>query len=54
MPHDAQYEAHDLISDERYLWSGGSQYVKLDPARESAHILHLRRWEHIDYAEPDA
>jgi starch synthase (maltosyl-transferring) len=54
MPHDEQYEAHDLISDERYFWKGGSQYVRLDPSRESAHIIHLRQWEHIDYVEPDA
>lgn len=50
---DEQYEAHDLISDERYFWTGGSQYVRLDPDRESAHVLHLRRWEHVDYVEMD-
>ncbi|HET9660077.1 MAG TPA: alpha-1,4-glucan--maltose-1-phosphate maltosyltransferase [Thermomicrobiales bacterium] len=54
MPHGEQYEAQDLISGERYFWSGGSQYVRLDPAKESAHIIHLRRWEHVAYVEPDA
>ncbi len=54
MPADEQYEAHDLITDERYLWTGGSQYVRLDPLKESAHIIHLRRWHHVDYVEFNA
>ncbi len=54
MPHDEQYEAHDLVSGERYFWTGGSQYVRLDPSKESAHIIHLRRWQHIDYVEINA
>jgi starch synthase (maltosyl-transferring) len=53
MPTDEQYEAHDLVSGERYFWTGGSQYVRLDPANESAHILNLRRWQHVDYVEVD-
>lgn len=51
LPTDEQYEAHDLISGERYLWSGGSQFVRLDPQQESAHILHLRRWRQVDYVD---
>jgi len=51
MPGDEQYEAHDLISGERYFWTGGTQYVRLDPEKESAHILHLRRWDRVDYVE---
>ncbi len=51
MPLDEQYEAHDLISGERYFWTGSSQYVRLDPRRESAHILHLRRWDRVDFVE---
>jgi starch synthase (maltosyl-transferring) len=54
MPLDEEYEAHDLISGERYFWRGGSQYVRLDPQKEVAHLLHLRRWQHVDYVEPDA
>lgn len=51
MPADEQYEAHDLISGERYFWTGGTQYVRLDPEKESAHILHLRRWDLVDYVD---
>ncbi len=46
-----QYQATDLISGETYLWTGGSQYVRLDPHVEPAHIFHLRRWAHVDYVE---
>lgn len=53
LPAQDRYEAHDLISGERYLWSGGTQYVRLDPERESAHILVLRPWESVDYVEID-
>lgn len=48
---DEQFEARELITGERYLWTGGSQFVRLDPTRESAHILHLRRREAVDYVE---
>ncbi len=51
MPADQPYEAHDLVSGERYFWTNGSQYVRLDPAIESAHIIHLRRWEQVDYVD---
>lgn len=51
MPHDEQFEAHELITGERYFWSGGSQFVRLDPRKESAHLLHLRRWQHVDYVD---
>ena len=51
MPAEEQYEAHDLISGDRFFWTGASQYVRLDPATESAHIIHLRRWERIDFVD---
>ncbi|MEZ4532664.1 MAG: maltotransferase domain-containing protein [Thermomicrobiales bacterium] len=53
MPPDEQYESHDLVTGERYFWTGGSQYVRLDPGKEPAHILHLRQWQHHDYVEID-
>jgi starch synthase (maltosyl-transferring) len=37
------YQAHDLLTDARFLWHGESNYVSLDPAVCPAHILRLRR-----------
>jgi starch synthase (maltosyl-transferring) len=37
------YQAHDLITGARYLWTGRRNYVELDPAILPAHILRLRR-----------
>ncbi len=31
LPADQPYEVHDLLSDQRYLWSGERNYVRLDP-----------------------
>ena len=39
----ASYQVHDLISDERYLWHGETNFVKLDPQVNPAHILRVRR-----------
>ena len=42
---DAQqpYQAHDLLSGARYLWSGEHNYVELNPHIIPAHIFRLRR-----------
>jgi starch synthase (maltosyl-transferring) len=37
------YQVHDLISDARYLWHGGTNFVQLDPRVSPAHILQVRR-----------
>ena len=37
------YQAHDLLTDARYLWHGSSNYVELDPHRMPAHIFVIRR-----------
>ena len=37
------YQAHDLIGDARYLWSGESNFVRLDPQSNPAHIFRIRR-----------
>jgi starch synthase (maltosyl-transferring) len=41
-PHQA-FEAHDLITDSRYLWQGTQNYVELNPHNMPAHILRIRR-----------
>jgi starch synthase (maltosyl-transferring) len=42
LPATAPFEAHDEITGSTYTWQGSSPYVRLDPAVEPAHILHLR------------
>jgi starch synthase (maltosyl-transferring) len=37
------YQVHELLSDARYLWSGATNYVALDPRVVSGHIFRLRR-----------
>ena len=37
------FTAHDLLSDERYQWSGVRNYVRLDPAARVAHVLCIER-----------
>ena len=36
------FEAHDMLTDTTYIWNGPSNYVRLDPHDEPAHILRLR------------
>jgi starch synthase (maltosyl-transferring) len=38
------YQVHDLLTDERYLWRGSRNFVRLDPHRAPAHIFRIRRW----------
>lgn len=38
------YQVHELLTDERYLWSGARNYVELDPQFVPAHIFRLRRY----------
>ena len=35
------FEATDLLSGQSWTWQSGEQWVRLDPAIESAHIFHL-------------
>ncbi|HET7688603.1 MAG TPA: alpha-1,4-glucan--maltose-1-phosphate maltosyltransferase [Candidatus Macondimonas sp.] len=40
---ESSYQAHDLLSDARYVWQGPRNFVRLDPAISPVHILQLRR-----------
>ena len=40
---EASYQAHDLLSNARYLWQGAHNFVRLDPHSSPVHILRLRR-----------
>ncbi|MGE3806009.1 MAG: alpha-amylase family glycosyl hydrolase, partial [Gemmataceae bacterium] len=37
------YQVHDLLSDSRYAWHGGTNYVELNPFIVPAHIFRIRR-----------
>jgi starch synthase (maltosyl-transferring) len=37
------YQAHDLLTDARYLWHGTRNYVELNPRTIPAHIFVIRR-----------
>ncbi|MFO0567815.1 MAG: hypothetical protein U0263_19300 [Polyangiaceae bacterium] len=39
------YTVHDLLTDERYVWHGSRNYVKLDPADKVGHVLRVVRSE---------
>jgi starch synthase (maltosyl-transferring) len=38
------FQVHDLLSGQRYLWSGPRNYVELDPKSMPVHIFQLRRY----------
>ena len=40
---DESYQVHDLLTEERYLWQGKRNFVRLDPGFVPAAIFHLRR-----------
>jgi starch synthase (maltosyl-transferring) len=43
------YQAHDLLSDARYLWHGSRNYVELNPSVVPAHIFRIRRRVHKEH-----
>jgi hypothetical protein len=45
--------AHELLSNETFLWTGGEQQIRLDPNHNPAMIFSLHEWVHRDYVEPD-
>jgi starch synthase (maltosyl-transferring) len=40
---EREFEAHDLLSDQRFLWHGTRGFVMLDPQRAPAHVFRLRQ-----------
>ncbi len=51
---DGQVRAHELLSNETFLWTGGEQHVELDPNHNPAMIFSLHEWVHRDFVEPDS
>ena len=43
IPEDRPYQAHDLLTEARYMWTGRRNYVELDPHSIPAHIFQMRR-----------
>ena len=39
---DRPFQAHDLVTGARYVWTGARNYVELDPVKLPAHILRIR------------
>jgi starch synthase (maltosyl-transferring) len=37
------YQVHDLLSDERFLWTGSANYIELHPLHRVAHVFRVRR-----------
>jgi len=42
LPYDEAIEAHDELTGETFTWHGAHPYVRLDPAEQPGHVLHLR------------
>ena len=43
LPPDEPIDAHDELIDITFPWQGPHPWVRLDPAHQPAHVLHLRR-----------
>jgi starch synthase (maltosyl-transferring) len=43
IPQDRAFEAEDLLTGSRYLWHGPRNYVELNPAKLSGHLLKIHR-----------
>jgi starch synthase (maltosyl-transferring) len=39
---DRPFEVHDELGDGTYTWYGPSNYIRLDPARQPAHVFHIQ------------
>jgi starch synthase (maltosyl-transferring) len=40
---DQPFQVHDQLSDQRFQWKGGRNFIRLDPRQMPAHIFKLRR-----------
>ena len=43
---DERFQVHELITDERDLWKGPVQTIRLDPREEPAAIFGVSRFPH--------
>ena len=47
-----RFQAHELITDQRRLWKGAAQTIRLDPREEPAAIFQVGAFPHKDYGTP--
>jgi starch synthase (maltosyl-transferring) len=47
-----RFVAHELLTDQRHLWKGGTQAIHLDPRVEPAAIFRVERFPHKAYGTP--
>jgi len=40
---DQTYLVHDLLDDEKYIWHGSRNFVRVDPAHSPGHLFHVRK-----------
>ena len=45
---DQAFQAHDLITDGRYVWQGSRNFVELNPQNSPAHVFRLRKRVHTE------
>lgn len=44
LPEDQSFLVHDLLSEDRFVWSGRTNFVELNPHALPAHIFRLRKF----------
>jgi starch synthase (maltosyl-transferring) len=44
-----RFQAHDLLTDARYLWHGRSNYVELSPGSAPVHIFAVRKYVRTEH-----
>jgi len=41
--HEENFQVHDLLTDSRFNWRGGRNFVELNPLLLPAHVFRVRR-----------
>ncbi|MBI3455419.1 MAG: alpha-1,4-glucan--maltose-1-phosphate maltosyltransferase [Candidatus Rokubacteria bacterium] len=49
---EERFQVRELITDQRHLWRGPIQAIRLDPRAEPAAIFHISRFPRKEYADP--
>ena len=42
------FQVHDQLTGTRYLWNGPRNFVKLDPAKQVAHVFRIRKYQRTE------
>ena len=49
---EERFQVHELLTDQRQLWKGPEQLIRLDPEQEPAAIYRVDRFPYTDYGTP--